>query len=116
MFLGFVVASLIFHFFFLGVLGRFRYWLYSHQIIAFGFVLLTDAIALKFVGASAEAGMANVIGGGVIELWILIMGVAQRSRSIRYEFKFKKKYGLPCRVYLAETQTPQIQDPQTASV
>lgn len=103
MFVMFLIGSLAFHIFILSILTqRGREWLYSHQKIAFVLVLATDALMLKFVGASAEAGMANMIGGVIVELWIIMMGYIMRSQGRRVEVVAKRKFGIPVGVSLEE--------------
>jgi len=99
----FLIGSLAFHVFILTILSqKGREWLYSHQKAAFILVLATDALMLKFVGASAEAGMANMVGGVIVELWIIMMGYVMRSQGRRVEIVAKRKLGIPVGACLKE--------------
>ncbi len=106
MFAMFLIGSLFFHIFALTIISkRGREWLYSHQKVAFITILVMDALMMKFVGSSAEAGMANLVGGVIVELWILTMGWRMRSQGRRVEVKARRKFGIPIGLGLEEVSS-----------
>lgn len=71
----FSAISLAFHFLLFWAVGKKgRIWLYSHEKTSALFVVGTDVFMSLFIGAGNIAGMANLVGGVILALWILIGG------------------------------------------